>query len=41
MEMWQHAGAAGTVATVHVAAQSTVAAGTLLVELTLDPTTES
>ena len=41
MEMWQHAGAAGTVAAVHVAAQSTVAAGTLLVELTLDPTTES
>ena len=41
MEMWQHAGAAGTVAAVHVATRSTVAAGTLLVELTLDPIAES
>jgi geranyl-CoA carboxylase alpha subunit len=37
MEMWQHAGAAGTVAAVHVAARSSVAAGALLVELTLNP----
>ncbi len=37
MEMWQHAGAAGTVAAVHVAANDPVAAGALLVELTLDP----
>lgn len=33
MEMWLHAGAAGTVAAVHVAAREAVAAGTLLVEL--------
>jgi geranyl-CoA carboxylase alpha subunit len=36
MEMWQHAGAAGTVTAVHVAARDSVAAGSLLVELTLD-----
>ena len=39
-ELWQHAGAAGTVAAVHVAAKDSVAAGTLLIELTIAPTTE-
>jgi geranyl-CoA carboxylase alpha subunit len=38
MELWQHAAAAGTVAAVHVAARDSVAAGALLIELTLtDP----
>jgi biotin carboxyl carrier protein len=37
MEMWQHAAAAGTVAAVHVATRDSVAAGSLLVELTLHP----
>ena len=40
MELWQHAGAAGTVAAVHVAAKDSVAAGALLIELTIAPTTE-
>jgi geranyl-CoA carboxylase alpha subunit len=36
MEMWQHAGAAGTIAAVHAVAGTSVAAGSLLIELTLD-----
>ena len=36
MEMWQPASAAGTVQALHVAIRSTVAAGALLIELTLD-----
>ncbi len=36
MAMWQPATAAGTVQALHVAARSTVAAGALLIELTLD-----
>jgi biotin carboxyl carrier protein len=33
MEMWLHAGAAGTVAAVHAAPREAVRAGALLVEL--------
>jgi biotin carboxyl carrier protein len=36
MEMWLHAGAAGTVKAVHVKAKDTVAAGAVLVELDID-----
>jgi len=35
MELWQHAGAAGTVRAIHVQPKDPVAAGTLLVELEL------
>ncbi|MCA0244251.1 MAG: ATP-grasp domain-containing protein [Proteobacteria bacterium] len=38
MELWQHAGAAGTVRAIHVQAKDAVAAGALLVELELAPT---
>jgi geranyl-CoA carboxylase alpha subunit len=37
MELWQHAGAAGTVMAVHVALRDSVAAGALLIELSLNP----
>ena len=41
MELWQHAGAAATVAAVHVANKDSVAAGTLLIELTIEPTSSA